>query len=460
MLSAGTIVVELAGSQNHDHYTQLLNHPLCDLISITASRPGVFSKWSFDFEPETPIKAKQALQWLQTVHQGLQGITSNDKLQLNMKIVGSQARRYPGMRAAIASLGPSILQLRVLQSLPDFVNNHFQLSGLKVLALMTPSSSDKILRIQSALHSLPSLEILHVFARSQASTDSICQLLQVLQTLPNVKSLRDIWKRQLLLRVATAAKACCVPAIHLLYVTELELGIDVTTGALPARLAQLCFEGSHQVVDSYISLFQQAEAMQMPMCISLQNLPTFPLQTLPNTLHSLSLLQPMGHQRDLLHAALAQLHRLKVLCVGDFLTQETVTMFTGLVFPQLHTFGFRIHCRGKKFFGHQQNCVHMECPTNLTLFPYDQQAGPLYKYVCVPFAGLLPLSVACPELKQLETYITSLPSLLCHKSRLLKLWSGEHSKGSGSHGLLQQFMVIIAKPTSELLSCGEIMLLM
>ena len=73
----------------------------------------------------------------------------------------------------------------------------------------------------------------------------------------------------------------------------------------------------------------------------------------------------------MLHAALDQLPRLKVLLLGDFLTREVVSLFADLQLPQLHTFGFRVHCRDTQTFGHQVDYMHIEMPGSLELVQQD-----------------------------------------------------------------------------------------
>lgn len=120
-------------------------------------------------------------------------------------------------------------------------------------------------------------------------------------------------------------------------------------------------------------------------------------------------LQPIGHQRHLLHTALSQLHQLKVLHLGVFLTQDVVSVVTGLRLSQLHTFGFCLHRRNAEHFAHQIECMYMECPKAFTLFPYDEDMPAYYSIVLVPVADVTPMSLAFPELQQMEVFFDSLP---------------------------------------------------
>ena len=301
------------------------------------------------------------------------------------------------MKAAVASCisRSSITQLRVMQSFAEFTDNQLQLTQLKTLAFTLPSNTDKVSKCQTALLGLPSLQTLHIFTVSQASADCVCTFLQVLHSLPNVTDLC----------VATDSKRCSVSAASLKHVTALQLGFDVCAETLPVKLVDLCLEGSLQCEESYASMLKQADLVQMPLSVTLYSLQPVLLQHLPETLHSLSLVQPFEQQRDLLHTVLAQLPQLKLLQLGNFLTQDVVTLFTDLKFPLLHTFGFRVHCLDAPTFPHQIDCVYFECPATLQLLPYENEWPADCRYV--PIVDLVPLSTAFPALQQIQVRFDS-----------------------------------------------------
>ena len=276
------------------------------------------------------VRAKHMLNLLESVHKGVEGGINSERVELKLNIIANQARTYPGLRSALASMASRVTQLRVVQSLPDFIDNQFLLSGLKVIGFAVPSDAHKISHYQQALQSATSVEALQMYAASQAGADLVPQFLQVLQSLPNVTHLT----------IATSFKQCCIPASSLQHMTSLDLGIDVSTSALPVKLAHLCLEGSVNVTGPYVDMFKQSDAMGMPLSISLHSMQpvtsyTFMLQDLPQTLHTLALLQLIAQHQDLLHTALSQLSHLKVLQLGDFLTKDVVSVVTGLRLPQL-----------------------------------------------------------------------------------------------------------------------------
>ena len=51
----------------------------------------------------------------------------------------------------------------------------------------------------------------------------------------------------------------------------------------------------------------------------------------------------------------------------------------------------------------------MECPEDFTLFPYDEDMPASYGIVLVPVADVAPMSLAFPELQQMEVCFKSLP---------------------------------------------------
>lgn len=85
------------------------------------------------------VRAKHMLRLLEAVHKGMEGSIGSEKVELKLKIIANQARTYPGMRSAIASMAPRVTQLRVAQSLPDLIDNQFPLSGLKIVEFAVPN---------------------------------------------------------------------------------------------------------------------------------------------------------------------------------------------------------------------------------------------------------------------------------------------------------------------------------
>ena len=182
----GKINVQLNSYRTFSECAELLQNPLCDVVSD----PGVLPMWSLDFRRHNSLRAQEMARLLQALHQGLQGSTSSAKVQLNLTLFASHVRTVPGMKAAVASVASSITQLRVVQSLPDFTDNQLQFTHLKTLAFTLSSNTDKVSQCQTALLGLPSLQNLHIFTVSQASADCVCTFLQVLYSLPNVTNLR------------------------------------------------------------------------------------------------------------------------------------------------------------------------------------------------------------------------------------------------------------------------------
>ena len=396
------IAVVLTGWPNYEEYVDMLRNPQCDVVCVGLNTRG-FSKWEMTFRRrEIVLKAKTALNSLHNLHQMLLASSSSNKLELIFKLVASQARKFPGLRDAISAVAPSISQLRILESLPDFVDNQLQLTNLRTVAFNLPSTTDKVLQYQTALQRLPSLETLQVFTVSQAGADCASAYLQCLRSLPNVSSLR----------VATSKRTCLIPASSLQHLTALELSTDVCVDNLPDKLAHLCLEGSRNTVEPCMHLLKQAEVLNVPLSVSLHRLQPAILQHLPCNLHTLSLCWPFARtansidQHDVLRSALSQLQQLKVLQLGDFLTKDVVTLLTGLVFPQLHTFGFRIH---------QEDYMHFQCPIKFNLFGYSYSVPEFYHFVLIP-AELGPLSVALPQVQQIDVYFEAFPELCSSKS--------------------------------------------
>ena len=339
--------MSLLDSQSCNELGKLLQSTLCDKVYLRRIPQAPIKKWNVKHLSDIPTKAKQSLHHFQKVHQALGTGADNNKIELACKVVASQARRYPGLHAAIASVAPNIRHLHILQSLTDFVDHNFPLSGLKTLAFTMSVRADTVVQHQKALLALPSLERLHISARSQSSAECIPELLQVLGRLPNVTSLL----------VSTDSGECGLSASALMHLTAVGLDTDVFVDALPARLAHLCLAGSHVVVQPHLHMLKQSEKSRLPLSIRLQSLQPVVLQHLPSNLHSLSLLQPFGEHQGLLSAALADLVHLKVLHVGDFLTEGVVKLMTDKLLPKLHTFGFRMHRYDVATFGHQR--AHM-----------------------------------------------------------------------------------------------------
>lgn len=381
---------------------ELLHNTACDSVCITPHQ-GALYKWSMDGWREQIVKATQTRRLLQRLKLELEGSTVCKRVQLILKVVASHARK-PDMQTALAAVVSSITQLRIRESLSEFVNNTSQLSSLKVLAFTLPSTPGTILHCQTALLSLTTLESLQLFPTPQLSANRMCEFLHVLQKLPNVASVR----------IGTMAKPCCIPAVHLRHVTALELGVDVFVDAMPSKLVQLCFEGNLQVAAPYTDMFTQLQALKMPLSVSLQSVQPFWLQHLPYNLHSLILLHPTGEHSELLHAALTELHRLKVLHLGDFLTKEVVRLFADLVLPQVHTFGYRVHQFEAETSEHQMEYVYEESRYDQTLFQHNFrcaiQPDVEIKIVMLPARNILPLSIALPESRQVEVCFSSVGS--------------------------------------------------
>ena len=386
----------LLDSQSCSELGKLVQSTICDKVYLRKIPEAPVKKWNKN-QPEVPTKAKQSLRHFQTVHQAQKSGVDSNKIELACKVVASQVRRYPGLHQAIASVAPNIRHLNILQSLTDFTDHSFRLSGLKTLAYTMSVRADTVVQHQKAFLALPSLERLHISARSQSSAECIPELLQVLKSLPNITSLS----------IATDCVECCLSASALMHLTAVELGSGVFVDALPARLAHLCLGGSHVVVQPYLHMFRQSETLRMPLSLRLQTLQPVILQHLPINLHSLSLLQPFGKHRELLSAALADLVHLKVLHVGDFLTEDVVKLMADKLLPKLHTFGFRMHRYDVITFDHQRAHMYFESPYSFALIPYECHFLEHCQHVYVPVADLLPLSAALPQLQQLEVHFDS-----------------------------------------------------
>lgn len=145
---ASTVVVSLLDSQSCSELSKLLQSTLCDKVYLRRIPQAPIKKWNVKHLSDVPTKAKQSLHHFQKVHQALKTGADNNKIELACKVVASQARRYPGLHAAIASVAPNIRYLHILQSLTDFVDHNFPLSGLKTLAFTMSVRADTVVQHQ------------------------------------------------------------------------------------------------------------------------------------------------------------------------------------------------------------------------------------------------------------------------------------------------------------------------
>ena len=137
VLSTITTVVYWQDCADLQDLAVLLHNTACDSVCITPHQ-GALYKWSIDGWREQIVKAKQTRRLLQRLKLELTGSTVSNRVQLILKTVARHAR-YPDLQAALAHVVSSITQLRIRESLSEFVNNTSQLSGLKVLAFTLPA---------------------------------------------------------------------------------------------------------------------------------------------------------------------------------------------------------------------------------------------------------------------------------------------------------------------------------
>ena len=243
----------------------------------------------------------------------------------------------PSMKEVMQALAPSIVHLRVLESLIECTTHVFPLSNLRTLAFQLHNQPGMDL-VQLAIQSLAALETLHIFTSTANATAMIASVLEVMPSIPKVTSLR----------IVTGSNRVCLPSALLLHLTALEMGLHVTIDHVPARLCCMRLEDLQSSPAEYSEMFKQMEKLSVPVSIVLDFFSPALLMMLPSNLQQLSLLQPFqagqlseDGQHEM-RAIFSRLPDLEVLRIGNFLNDIAVKVLSGLSLLGVHTFGFRM----------------------------------------------------------------------------------------------------------------------
>ena len=276
-----------------------------------------------------------------------------DKLELHVRIRSTQAASEK-LREAVKEFSSSFYQLRVLEGLTYFSKQMFPLTGIKVLAFSLPYRWDLMSEFQAAISCLPNLRELQLYLCTSNATKHANLFLCVLQKLPKVTSLR----------VAARWYPLTLLASNLIHINNLEMTWKVTVDPPPQQLKYLCFHNikhddgpkADQPFEGYGPLFSELAASEMPVEIRMHLCNSSALPELPSNMCGLNVIQsvlkedsydffevdPVPFSPKDYKKAFQQFSMLKVLQLGDFLTDELITLLEGVVMPRVDTFGFII----------------------------------------------------------------------------------------------------------------------
>ena len=327
---AVTVALAVKGTAN---LVQLLEDPLCDVV-VCALRPALMSRWSL--EPPQVVYDK-AYDFLNLMNQ-VQGL--HDKAELSGRLelqlrVRSDHVQMQEIKHVIKSLGPVIVELRVLERLDSCAKQLFPLENVRIVAFSLPGQANRrMTQLQDAITSLPSLQSIQVYTQTAKSAELLLCFLEVLYGLPHITSLR----------VVTGGCAIGLQARSLLHIVDLELGDEVYLSALPAALRQLHMQSLH-VGDIHATLFLQMDQSRRPFDLIVDHFTISALSRLPASLQGLILKQPLEQDnsgwRDFMQCecVFARLTNLRMLVLGDFLSQFLAYAIRDLPFMKLHTLG-------------------------------------------------------------------------------------------------------------------------
>ncbi|KAL3163054.1 hypothetical protein ABBQ32_009478 [Trebouxia sp. C0010 RCD-2024] len=331
---------------------QLLPSLGCDKVSLD-TRPGWASQWSLEPMYYVPDRIKEVLIPLGKVLDIPKEVLGRDKLELQMRIRSTQAASE-ALRSALKGLASNIFQLRVLESLTYFSKQIFPLTGIKVLAFSLPYRWENMPQFQAAIRCLPRLRELQLYLWTANSTKHANLFLEVLQEAPLMTSLR----------VGARHFPLTLMASSLIHITNLELSWKVTLDHRPPQLKYLCLQcikpdaaTADRPFDGYAPLFLELAKSDLPVEMFVNEFSNATLLELPRQLRCLTLVQNVakpiykGTEPNLEYQpALKQFSMLKMLQLGDFLSDDLMFVLDGICMPQLTTFGFYmdVYCEGRK----------------------------------------------------------------------------------------------------------------
>lgn len=345
-----TIVVHTARATD---LPQLLPSVDCDKIGLD-TRPGWAAQWSLEPMHYVPDRIKEVLVPLRKVMDILKEVPGRDKLELHMRIRSTQAASDI-MRAALKDLASNMFQLRVLESLSYFSKQTFPLSGIKVLAFSLPYRWEMMPQFHAAIKCLPNLRQLQMYLRTVNSTKHANLFLCVLREVPLMTSLR----------VGACHYPLTLMASKIIHITNLELSWKVTLDHRPRHLKHLCLQclkpdaaaTAEHPFEGYAPLFLELAQCDLPVEMYVNESSPATLLELPRQTRCLTVAQNLarptyqGAAPNLEYQpAVKQLSVLKVLQLGDFLTDDLMCLLDGVCMPQLDTFGFYmdVYCEGRK----------------------------------------------------------------------------------------------------------------
>lgn len=334
----GTIVVH---ADEHTDLLRLLHASDCDIVHYDIW-PECIRQWLSLPPSYAPETAKRALQRMEPIARIIQGGSDVQRIELSTCIQANHLGNLP-YQAVFDTLAPALAHIRVLEGITACLPAILSLANLHTLTMTAPKKGPKIDEIKKALPSLTELCALHVCTEPTSSAASVNRLLGVLRQMPKVTSLKVVADQGLVL---------CLCASNLQYIQELQLGSRVTVDHPPSMLMHLQLEdisGSHQgVFQGYSNLFAQLQDLSNSVSLTVDRFCDESLCLMPSKLQNLCLMPPneqpaYGRHFQLSNQpALMRLSGLKVLFLGEFVTNHLVQRLSGIVLPQLHTFGFQL----------------------------------------------------------------------------------------------------------------------
>ncbi len=286
-----------------------------------------------EFRSDTSSRASRELEDVAAIVQQATPLAGS-QLELSLRTRSSQVV-LPSVEAALLRVKATIRELREKQQFIATSKVLFPLESLKVLAISLPSRPREPDIFQAAVRLAPNLEFLQLYVNTHNATESALRFLPVLAELPKVTSLR----------LVTNGNAACLLPSCLMHITCLELGCQVYFRQVPPKLRKLCLEGLDLDWLGYEAMMSALQHAIAPADLTLTSFVVAAMPCLPGNLQKLSLQHSIVGYGDIedfctLHIGIARLANLRILCVADFLGDFPVSFLSGMVFPNLHTFGF------------------------------------------------------------------------------------------------------------------------
>ena len=210
-------------------------------------------------------------------------------------------------------------------------------------------------KFQAAISCLPNLKELQLYLCTANATKHANLFLHVLQKLPQVTALR----------VAACWGSLTLLAANLVHINNLEMSWKVTLDHPPQQLKYFCLHNikhddgttGDQPFEGYGPLFSELAASEMPVEICVHSCNSSALPELPSNMCGLNVVQsvlesnswdpfdfePVSCSLKDDKKAFQQFSMLKVLHLGDFLTDELIGLLEGVVMPRVDTFGFTLN---------------------------------------------------------------------------------------------------------------------